>query len=353
MAYSNLGLYLQTPGDPAVRNQWGGNLNSQVFSLVDIYTSGILTKSVAGSSNVTLTFVNGADCESRKAHYILTGALTGNIIVFWPLGHSFMFSVANNTTGAFTVTLAVNSGGGTPAGATAPIPQGTTSFFYSDGTNVVARGSSSGVQALLNSISSTQGVMLYRNASSWVAIGPGTAGNLLQFNGAGANPSFFDPGTSASIDTGTSGATVALNNGSNTFSGNLTLSGANTLSGSMSITGAPVGTTTAGYRGAPQNIQNTAYTLVLNDSGKMIYHSSATAHTFTIPANASVAFPIGTKIEIVNDNGGGVVTIAITTDTLRWIPAGTTGSRTMAANGSCVISKITATSWQIMGIGLT
>lgn len=46
------------------------------------------------------------------------------------------------------------------------------------------------IQALLNSISSTQGAILYRNATSWVALNPGTAGYVLSTGGAGANPSW-------------------------------------------------------------------------------------------------------------------------------------------------------------------
>lgn len=104
-----------------------------------------------------------------------------------------------------------------------------------------------------------------------------------------------------------------------------------------------------------QNSQSGAYTLVLSDSGKHIYHPSAdtTARIWTIPANSSVAFPVGTVVTFVNDNAAGVITIAITTDTLRLAGAGTTGSRTLAANGIATAIKITSTSWQINGTGLT
>jgi hypothetical protein len=115
------------------------------------------------------------------------------------------------------------------------------------------------------------------------------------------------------------------------------------------------GTDAVGFRNIPQNSQSTAYTLVLADSGKHIFHPSAdtTARTFTIPANSSVAYPIGTAITFINQNGAGVVTIAITTDTMRLSPAGTTGSRTLAANGSATCIKVTSTEWLISGSGLT
>jgi len=110
-----------------------------------------------------------------------------------------------------------------------------------------------------------------------------------------------------------------------------------------------------GYLGVPQNSKSTAYTLVLADAGKHIFHPSVdtTARTWTIPANSSVAFPVGTAITFVNQNGAGVITIAITTDIMRLAGAGTTGSRTLAVNGVATALKITATEWIISGSNLT
>lgn len=110
-----------------------------------------------------------------------------------------------------------------------------------------------------------------------------------------------------------------------------------------------------GYINVPQNSQSTAYTAVLADAGKHLLHPSAdtTARTFTIPANSSVAYLIGTALTFVNQASAGVMTIAITTDTMRLAGAGTTGSRTLAANGIATALKLTSTEWIISGTGLT
>ena len=137
-----------------------------------------------------------------------------------------------------------------------------------------------------------------------------------------------------------------------------TLIGSATASGTaiLQVTGnATKNTLEIGYLEIPQNSQSTAYTCVLADSGKHIYHPSAdtTARTYTIPANASVAYPIGTALTFINDTSGGVITIAITSDVMILAGAGTTGSRTLAANGIATAVKMTATRWIISGSGLT
>ena len=107
------------------------------------------------------------------------------------------------------------------------------------------------------------------------------------------------------------------------------------------------------YPNIPINSQSTAYTTVLGDQNKMILHPSSdnNARTFTIAANASVAYALGTTLTFVNKIN--TVTIAINSDTLTLAGAGTTGSRTLAANGMATAVKITSTEWMISGTGLT
>jgi hypothetical protein len=103
----------------------------------------------------------------------------------------------------------------------------------------------------------------------------------------------------------------------------------------------------------PENSQSVNYTTVLADAGKFIYHPATdnNARTFTIAANASVAYAIGTVISFVNMIN--TLTIAITTDTMTLAGTGTTGPRTLAANGVCTAMKIGTTAWIISGTGLT
>lgn len=136
---------------------------------------------------------------------------------------------------------------------------------------------------------------------------------------------------------------LKANTASPTFTGTVT---GNPAAGTTST-----GTSGFGYMGLPQNSATTgAYGVVAADAGTHIY-SSAT-RTITLPANATIAMPIGSTVVFIAGSGA-TVTIAITTDTMYLAGLGTTGSRTLAAFGMATAVKITATSWMISGNGLT
>jgi hypothetical protein len=105
--------------------------------------------------------------------------------------------------------------------------------------------------------------------------------------------------------------------------------------------------------GLPINSQSTAYTAVWADRNKTLLHPTEddNARTFTIPANSSVPYPLGTTLTFVNQIN--TVTIAITTDTLTLAGAGSTGSRTLAANGVATALKVSSTGWVINGTGIS
>jgi len=117
---------------------------------------------------------------------------------------------------------------------------------------------------------------------------------------------------------------------------------------------APTSTLSIGYRGIPQAASvTTNRTLVLTDAGQHVYLTGSTAsQSVTIPANSSVAFPIGTTVSIVCDSTVNW-SVAITTDTLQLAGGTTTGTRTLTPGAVATCVKVTATKWFISGAGVS
>jgi hypothetical protein len=130
--------------------------------------------------------------------------------------------------------------------------------------------------------------------------------------------------------------------------------GTNGVNGATGATGAP-GADGPTIKELPQISKSSNYVCVLADNGSHLFHPSAdtTARTFTIPSNASVPYPLGTTLTFINQNGAGVITIAINIDTMRLAGVGTTGPRTLAANGIATAIKVTASEWLISGTALS
>lgn len=173
-------------------------------------------------------------------------------------------------------------------------------------------------------------------------------------------------GLTASNSPVTSAGTLTLNGtlvvahggtGANTAAGARTnlgaaASGANTDITSLrqSVVVAESGTplsNSLGFRGLPLSGQSvgSTITLALSDASKLVMN---TVGGWTIPANSSVAFPIGTVIAVYNDSGA-TQTVSITTDTLRHLGTSSTGTRTVAARGAAYLTKIKSTEWIIDG----
>ena len=124
-----------------------------------------------------------------------------------------------------------------------------------------------------------------------------------------------------------------------------------------SFTGAAAAATTAstaasvGYMGIPQSATAATATLTIGDAGKHIYVNT-NSQTITIPANAAVAYPIGTAISFIAGLSATTMNIA-NNDTMYLAGTGAAGTRTLAANGMATAIKVAATVWYINGTGLT
>jgi len=97
--------------------------------------------------------------------------------------------------------------------------------------------------------------------------------------------------------------------------------------------------------------QTADYTAVLDDAYQVLVPmNKATAVAFRIPTNASVAFPVGTAITVLN-KGAGLCTIsAVTSGTTTVLSAGAVAaSPTLAQYKTAVCIKTATDTWYVVG----
>lgn len=82
----------------------------------------------------------------------------------------------------------------------------------------------------------------------------------------------------------------------------------------------------------------------ISDANRMYITTSASAVSFVIPANASVAYEVGTTF-IIYQSGAGQVTVSVTSDTLR----SPNGALTNAQYSVITVTKVAATEWVVYG----
>lgn len=174
------------------------------------------------------------------------------------------------------------------------------------------------------------------------ATGPqGAVGAQGSVGPAGATGATGPQGTAGTIGaTGTQGATGAM--------GSQGPQGATGPQGTAGTTGAtgPVGATGPLGNSYALNAQTgTSYTLVLGDAGQFLTLTNASAITVTVPANASVAFPVGTRVMAVQMGAGQVTFQAAGGVSLYADP----GLKIAAQYGGAELVKLATDTWVLVG----
>ena len=97
--------------------------------------------------------------------------------------------------------------------------------------------------------------------------------------------------------------------------------------------------------------QTADYTAVLADQYQVLVPmNKATAVAFKLPTNASVAFPVGTAITVLNKGAGAVTISAVTSGTTTVLSAGAVAaSPTLAQYKTAVCIKVATDTWYVVG----
>ena len=226
--YTDLGLELMATGENA--GTWGTKTNANL-QLAEQLLGGFLEVSIAGGAGTTaLDIDNGALTGTAQQRVLkLTGSITGNRIVTFPLLTEQFYIIENATSGAYTVQLKAASGSG--ATVTFATTDKSHKIVYLDGvatnTGVYDTGFGSGdvtltgTQTLTNktltspkigtSILDTNGNELFLLTATSSAVNELTYANAA----TGNNPSFTASGeTNVGINLVPKGSGVLQGNGS-------------------------------------------------------------------------------------------------------------------------------------------
>jgi len=353
---------------------WGSTTNTNIGTAVQQAIVGMATLSsgdfTANVATLTLTDTNAAQNARALCLNIAAGAVSAAGTINVPAIQK-PYIIINGS--SYTVTVKVSGLTGVA------VPAGKRATVYNNGTDVGVQEDYLPALALGTALPATSGGTgqtsfaigdtFYASTTTAISkLGIGTSNQVLTV--VAGVPAWVSPiaasypGAGIANSTGSAWGTSYTTTGSGTV---VALATSPTLVTPVLVTpvlGTPTsgnlssctadGTNAVGYLNIPISSQSAAYTLVLSDAGKAIFHPStdANARTFTIPANSSVAFAVGTAVTFINMTSQ-VVSIAITTDTLYLGGTGTTGTRSLAQYGTATAIKMTSTTWIINGSGLT
>ena len=283
-----------TPANNSNIGTWDTPVNAN-WNAIDSALGGnvILNPNVVGytltlsSTQYTPTFLIIGTTVSTSV------ALSGNVTFTIPAGVGGQWNIYNNTTGAYTVTIA--SGGG---GTSLVVAQGLRTGIGSDGTNIFLTSSTSS----LNAAGSTQQVQ-YNNGGS-------LAGN--------ANFT-FNSSTGALALTGSLAVTGSLSVSGATSINGLTVSAA--ASSTLSV--APSGSLVTSGAYSITLVATGATSVTLPTSGTLISASSANTYTATqtysnpVVLNSSASGPVGISPPrnlVLSQTSSGLTSLTVTAD---------------------------------------
>jgi hypothetical protein len=146
----------------------------------------LVTPALGTPSSGTLTNCTGLPGAATTGAYTAAGLTlsTARLLGRSTAGTGAAEEITLGTNLSFTGTTLNAAGGGSYSFA-------ATQRIYGRNTAGAGAGEEVTLSQVLDWASSTQGSLLFRGASTWAALGPGTVGQVLQSGGSGANPSWI------------------------------------------------------------------------------------------------------------------------------------------------------------------
>jgi len=334
-----------TPTAPtATSSDNSTQIATTAFVKAQSYGSGSVTSVTAGTglSGGTITTTGTISLSTSGVSAGTYGSTstspTITIDSYGRITSAFSSTITPSSIGAAASSITILSGTGLSGGgdltANRTISLSPTSAFTILANNSSGSAVPSGVSlsAILDAvIGNTQGELVFRGSGGWVGLSPGTSGQLLKTNGAGADPTW------ATVSGGGTVTSVNASGGSTglTFTGGpITLSGTLTLGGTLGIGAGGTGLTTVPTNGQLLIGNGTNYTLATISSGSGISVTNASG-SITIANTGVTSFSAGTTGFTPSSGTTGSITLSGTLS----VSNGGTGATSTPTNGQLLIGN--------------
>lgn len=296
---SNVATSVAVTGDVTITNAGVTAIGSGVIVNADINASAAIDKTKISGTAVTV-----ADTGTVTSAMIADATIVnGDISTTAAIAHS---KLANATAGQVLL------GTTTTGVVTATTVSGDVTIT---GAGVTAIGSGVIVNADINA---SAAIELSKLATS-------TAGNIIVYNSSGVPTAVAETGDVTISDTGVTAIASGV------------------------IVNADISATAAIDLGkladVSTNAQTASYTLVLADKNKVVEMGVASANNLTVPLNSSVAFPVGSQINILQTGAGQTTIVATGGVTINATP----GLKMRAQWSYATLIKRATDTWVLVG----
>ena len=299
------------------------------FSANPITTTGLITGDGGGLSNIAGANVTGTINTAVLAQEVINSSQPniGSVGTLSELlvSNTIVSVGLTANTGDITVTAGVFAGdGGSISNVVGANVSGEVGFAAVANSVAIANVSGAGNIATVNLDGNTANYL--DGTGSWgpvTATSATTAGTVT----TAAQPNITSLGTLVDL----------------TVTGNIAGGNINANTNGFAI----------GYKEIPPVVLSADDTIALEDSGKHFRSTTAGNITLSIPTNATVAFPTGTAISIVEQAAGNILVNAISGVTLYQAGNSTAGNRVISTYGVATLMKVDTDTWFISGTGVS
>jgi len=323
-----------TAGQVAYYNTNGATVSGESLSA--------LMNSSLGATQGDILYQNGTNwvvlAPGTSGQVLTTGGVAANPAWMNVSGSGTVTSVT--FTGDGTVLSSTPSSAVTTSGTvTASLASAANNTILSNISGASASPSYNSITSIIDKLGATQGDILYRNATGWVALTPGTSGQFLTTGGASANPSWTTASGSGSV--------------TNIATGSGLTGGPITTTGTISV--ATNGITNSLFRQSGANTlvgNNTGSTANVTDitlGGTLSLLSSALTTTALTGDITSVPGSFNATVTAIN-----TVSLGSTTATAgnlligsgsQWVTHAVSGDATLGSSGVLLVTKTNGTSF--------